>query len=123
MTRLPCAWLTKPLAGLIVLATIAGCAADGAPAPADVAATPDLAADRGPTDPVFTVGYDRMADIYLEAVDLGDLTLDGLDGLSGIDPDIHAFRAGNHLDLLRGDELVGIVSYVDLLKHVRSLLD
>lgn len=114
MTRLSRAWLTKPLAGLFLLGIIAGCAADGASAPVDVAAAaPQAAAERGPTDPVFTVGYDRMADIYLEAVDLGELTADGLDGLSGIDPDLHALRAGDHLDLLRGTTLVGSYASAD----------
>lgn len=37
---------------------------------------------------VFTVGYTRIADVYLDPVDMRTLTLDGIRGLSQIDPAI-----------------------------------
>jgi carboxyl-terminal processing protease len=71
----------RPLATLLILA---GCAFGSARLAAADAFTLN--------EQVFSVGYARIADVYLRPVDIGQLALDGLRNLSGIDPAIKIER-------------------------------
>ncbi|WP_448187285.1 S41 family peptidase [Azospirillum sp. sgz301742] len=71
-------------APLAALAFVVGCTGD----------PPKLAAADGSTvsEQVFSVGYGRIADAYLQAVDMRRLGTDGLKALSTIDPAIAVTR-------------------------------
>ncbi|HSK40621.1 MAG TPA: S41 family peptidase, partial [Arenibaculum sp.] len=73
-------------AAAVGFALVTGCSAE----PRLLAAQFRDGADVG--DQVFTVGYDRIAEIYLSPVDLGQLTLDGLGALTVFDPSISVER-------------------------------
>src|SRR3546814_17355212 len=64
------------------------------------ALTPSVPAGNGPpvAGSVFSVGYDRISDVYLEPTDLGDLTVDGLAGLGKLDARLDARRVGRTVD-------------------------
>ena len=66
---------------LLSVLLIAGCTAD----PTSLAAQPP-----GPQvgEQVFAVGYGRIAEIYLNPVDMGQITTDGLRGLTRMDQTI-----------------------------------
>ena len=70
---------------LLSVLLIAGCTAD----PTSLAAQPP-----GPQvgEQVFAVGYGRIAEIYLNPVDMGKLTTDGLRGLAKMDKTISVDR-------------------------------
>ncbi|MEE8271707.1 MAG: S41 family peptidase [Alphaproteobacteria bacterium] len=56
---------------------------------------------------VFRVGYHRISEVYLQQVDLGDITVDGLSGLSTIDADVAATRHGDTIQLVAGGTVIG----------------
>ena len=91
------------IAAVTGLLALAGCAAG----PVDLGA-PDRggSSDGDVSRSVFDVGYERIAEIYVEDVDLGTLTADGLSGLSDIDPQIAARIADGRLQLESAGELV-----------------
>lgn len=74
------------LACVLGLFLIGGCAAEG-PRPAAAAAAPI-------GEQVFSVGFSRIAEIYLNPVDLGQIGTDGLSGLSKLDPAFKVEREG-----------------------------
>lgn len=96
--------LAGTLAGFL-LAT-SGCSAESYPAgPSFVDLTGDPATPIG--EQVFAVGYDRIAEIYLQPVDMGRLTLDGLSALTRLDPDIRVDRQGTQLVLTAMGTVIG----------------
>lgn len=92
--------LAGTLAGFLITTT--GCSAE-----------PPLAAvsEASPVSPigeqVFAVGYDRIAEIYLQPVDMGRLTLDGLSALTRLDPEIKVNRQGTQFVLAAGETPIG----------------
>jgi carboxyl-terminal processing protease len=56
---------------------------------------------------VFAVGYSRIAEIYLEPVDMGKLTLDGLSGLANLDSSLHVDRDGGLVRLTANGHAIG----------------
>lgn len=56
---------------------------------------------------VFAVGYGRIAEAYLTAVDFARLGVDGLKGLAGIDSDIAAEMAGKVVRVYAAGTLTG----------------
>ncbi len=82
------------------LSLIGGCAADHAPAGY-------AGRDRLIGEHVFSVGYSRISEIYLQPVDLRMLTLDGLNGLMRLDPTVGINLSDTALRLKVGDGLVG----------------
>ncbi len=80
---------------LLAVVVLAGCAGTG-PVPLD-----DQRADTRVLSPaVFDIGYDRIHEVYLRPVDMAELTVDGLSGLSAIDDGVTAVRAGSTVRLL-----------------------
>ena len=57
---------------------------------------------------VFDVGFDRIADVYLETVDMGTLTVDGLSGLSTIDDQLSASRTDENVQVTLATAVIGI---------------
>ncbi|WP_448204689.1 S41 family peptidase [Azospirillum sp. sgz302134] len=58
------------------------------------------------SEQVFTVAYGKIAEVYLQPVDFGRLGLDGLKGLTAIDPTTRVERAGNSVRLYVSDSLI-----------------
>lgn len=85
---------------VLAFSLIGGCAADHAPGSY-------AGRDRIIGEHVFSVGYARISEIYLQPVDLRLLTLDGLNGLTRIDPTIGIGLSGGTLRLKVADGLVG----------------
>ncbi|MFC7332940.1 S41 family peptidase [Rhodocista pekingensis] len=56
---------------------------------------------------VFAMGYARIAEIYLDPVDLRRLTLDGLSGLTKLDPGISLVVTGSTLEVRSDGRTVG----------------
>jgi len=56
---------------------------------------------------VFSEGYDSISDFYLRRLDLGDLTVDGLGGLSAIDERLGAVRQDNTVQVLSEGVVIG----------------
>lgn len=56
---------------------------------------------------VFNVGYDRIAEVYLNPIDMGVLAVDGLDGLTVIDERLDTDRRGDMVVLAVNDMVVG----------------
>lgn len=56
---------------------------------------------------VLAVGYDRLADFYVERVDLGRLSLAGLNALDRFDPSIRAVSDGEIVVIRQGGDTVG----------------
>jgi len=84
---------------ILAFSLVAGCAADHAAPMAD--------RDRIVGEHVFTVGYSRISDIYLDPVDLRRLTLDGLGGLTRLDPSLTLLATDQVLRVRVDDRLVG----------------
>ena len=82
------------------LAIVASCAT-AAPETVDIAPEQPAAQDP-PSESVFRTGYERIADIYLRPIDLGEATVTGITGLSEIDPSLAVRQAGDRLELLSG---------------------
>jgi carboxyl-terminal processing protease len=77
------------LATAICLA--AGCATQPTPLAAEVSAPV--------SEHVFAVGFGRIAEIYLRPVEISALAVDGLQGLSGLDPSLTVQRQGTKVTL------------------------
>ncbi|MBI1206228.1 MAG: PDZ domain-containing protein [Azospirillum sp.] len=75
--------LTASVVGVLM---VCGCAGD----PVTQAAAPPLPIG----EEVLAVAFNRISEIYLDAVDLGRLTVDGLAGLKIIEPKLSAERNG-----------------------------
>ncbi len=59
------------------------------------------------SEQIFTAGFGKIAEVYLQTVDFGRLGLDGLKGLSTIDPSTRAERVGNTVRLYVSGGQVG----------------
>ncbi len=94
------------IAALTGLLALAGCAAGPVAAPPRGGDGLDTAGATGISQAVFDVGYERIADVYVEDVDLGALTAEGLSGLTDIDARIAARLAGDTLSVTAGDQVV-----------------
>jgi carboxyl-terminal processing protease len=84
---------------VIVLASCGG----GGPALTEAAVSDTRTVSPG----VFDVGYERIADVYLEPIDLGALVLEGLEGLSAIDETLAVRRSGGAVWLFAGARRLG----------------
>lgn len=71
---------------------MAGCAGPTAPATFDL----------GAANRVFAVGYQDIYDLYIEPVDMGELAVNGLNGLKEIDPALEIGRSGGKIQLVLG---------------------
>lgn len=85
--------------GLLVLA-LTGCA-PGLPQAAGETAT-----DPGP-ERMFRAGFDRIGEVFIDPVDFGQLSVDGLRGLSALDEVIDATQDGGLLRVRYNNELIG----------------
>ncbi|MEI8396428.1 MAG: S41 family peptidase [Rhodospirillaceae bacterium] len=81
------------------LLLVGGCAADTASLAASV---PEPMVEQ-----VFAIGFNRIAEVYLQPVDMAKLGLDGLSGLRTIDPVLKVERVGGAVQIMRGSRLVG----------------
>ena len=77
-----------------------GCSSDMGTAPAA------LPSDDSVSRSVLGIGFERIADVYVDPVNIGDLTVDGLSGLASIDDRITADRMGNSVRLLLDSQVV-----------------
>ena len=57
--------------------------------------------------PVFSAGYSYISERFIENVNIGDLTVNGLDGLTAIDPQLDVSRNGDYVNLSLGNSFVG----------------
>ena len=55
--------------------------------------------DEDRTEAVFSVGYDDIANIYIDNVKISDLAVAGIDGLGSLDPAFSVGREGNELSI------------------------
>lgn len=85
---------------VLAFSVVGGCAADHAPGGYS-------ARDRIIGEHVLNVGYSRIAEIYLQPVDLRLLTIDGLNGLMRLDPTIGIALSGSTLQLKVSNSVVG----------------
>jgi carboxyl-terminal processing protease len=91
----------RGLSGLLMsVLLIAGCTAD----PTSLAAQPPspLVGEQ-----VFAVGYGRIAEIYLNPVDMGQITTDGLRGLTRMDQSISVDRSPSMVRLTSNGHQIG----------------
>ena len=58
------------------------------------------------SEQVFSVGYSRIAEIFLEPVDMSRLGTDGLTGLHSLDPQLKVERVAQSVQITRGARLV-----------------
>ena len=84
-------WLRGVVAGFACVSILSGCATDP---------PPKTTTESGP-EQVFTVGLERITDLYLRPVELGQLTLAGLRGLSRIDSSFAVDRGRGGFRLTR----------------------
>jgi len=63
-----------------------------------------FSADRA--DQVFAAGYESISTRYVDNIAIGPVALDGLEGLSRIDSEIHVDRVGDTVELKRAGALV-----------------
>lgn len=89
--------LTAPFAAL---ALVFGCSGGEPPKPAVAADSTYI------SEQVFTVGYGRIADAYLQPVDMQRLGVSGLKGLTSIDPAISVEANGKTVRVYVSDKLV-----------------
>jgi len=116
--RLPLvASLIAGLAGLVVTACAAPASVPGAgagpaaPRAGGVAGAPvpGPAPAPGLVDAVFDTGFERIRDIYIDPVVIGELTVTGLDSLDAHDPTFAVARTGNDVTARLGPaELVRV---------------
>jgi len=92
----------KRLAAVVAaLLLLSGCLAS-APDPASPPTEAQVREAGHFADPaVFTVGFDRIQEVYLVKEDFGKLALDGLKGLSKLDDQISVRRDGDKVQLVR----------------------
>jgi carboxyl-terminal processing protease len=57
-------------------------------------------------DQVFAAGYESIFTRYVDQVAIGPVALDGLEGLSELDAEIHVDRSGDKVELKRGGAVV-----------------
>ncbi|KGM30370.1 hypothetical protein P409_33455 [Inquilinus limosus MP06] len=98
----------KRLAAVVAaLLVLSGCLASAPDSP--VPQTEAQAREAGHfADPsVFTVGFDRIQEVYLVKEDFGKLALDGLNGLSKLDDTLSVRRDGSRVQLIRAGHVVG----------------
>lgn len=95
-------WRRKLAAAALVLIVLAGCS--GGPAPSRAMAT---GSDDALSEAVFDVGYERIAEVYVDPVDMGRLTVDGLSGLTTIDQTLSAQRSGGMVQLVSAGRVIG----------------
>ena len=87
-------WTALAATALLVMGCAAAPAAPAAAAPAPL------------SDQVLSVGLNRIAEIYLEPVDLGKLCADGLAGLRTLDPMLHVEHGPDSVTITRGSRLI-----------------
>ena len=92
----------RAVGALAALALLAGCAGGSGQDPLSPVPEVVEASD------VFDVGFDRIADVYLETVDMGTLTVDGLSGLSTIDDQLSASRTDENVQVTLATAVIGI---------------
>ena len=95
-------YLWPPVPGLLAVALLAACAGVASPVQA-----PMTVGEGRPSESVVDVGYNRIAEVYVDPIDLGVLTVDALDGLATLDDEISARRRGDVVELLAGGNVVG----------------
>ncbi|HYD30939.1 MAG TPA: S41 family peptidase [Azospirillaceae bacterium] len=84
--------MRRHFAGLVIgLMTVGGCASDRGMT--DVTRQPF-------NEQIFTIGYDRITEIYLQPVDLARLATDGLAGLRSLDSRLGVERSETRMRLL-----------------------
>lgn len=57
-------------------------------------------------DQVFAAGYKSIATRYVDNTAIGPVALDGMDGVSKLDPDLHVARDGDKVEIKRAGSLV-----------------
>lgn len=88
---------------LAIAGTLAACAD----------AEPEFGFDRSEVTPeqlasaTLLVGYQQIDNLYVRPVDLGDLTADGINALSELDPAISADLSDDVIAVLNGDTVIG----------------
>ena len=95
----------RGISGLLLsVLLITGCTAD----PKSLAAQPP-APQVG--EQVFAVGYGRIAEIYLNPVDMGQITTDGLRGLTRMDQAISVDRSPSMVRLTSNGQQIGTFAW------------
>ena len=92
--------VTRQAVGLMVVGLVASCGTGTEP-PVSVADNPSRV-----MPDVLGIGYSRIADVYVDPVDMSLLAVDGLDGLSSLDAGLSARRHGDFVQLLAGGTVV-----------------
>lgn len=85
--------------GLAAAAALGACVAAQQQAGSDA-----FSAERA--DQVFAAGYESISTRFVKKIAIGPVALDGLAGISNIDPEITVSRDGNRVELKRGNALV-----------------
>ncbi len=93
-------WKKRLLGAALALVVLSGCGGGPALHGAETGSPGTLQGS------VFSVGFDRIADVYLHPVDMGTLTVDGLTGLSRIDDRVRAQRVGDRVEVLAGTAML-----------------
>ncbi len=98
----------KRLAAVVAaLLVLSGCLSSAPESPAPQAAAQAREGGHFADPSVFTVGFDRIQEVYLVKEDFGKLALDGLNGLSKLDDGLSARRDGGRVQLIRAGHVVG----------------
>ncbi|NNG04992.1 MAG: S41 family peptidase, partial [Inquilinus sp.] len=99
----------RTIGAVLAAAAVSACASGAQlPPPAP------LTENEGPVaSSVFAVAYNRISNVYLLETDLGDLAVNGLSGLSTIDPDLQAERVDGGIRMVAGDQFVGLYPDAD----------
>jgi carboxyl-terminal processing protease len=99
----------KRLAAVVAaLLVLSGCLASTPDSPAPQAEAQAREAGHFADPSVFTVGFDRIQEVYLVKEDFGKLALDGLNGLSKLDDTLSVRRDGGQVQLIRAGHIVGV---------------
>lgn len=89
-----------PLLVSVLWLALAGCSSIGLSAAS--------AADRDTTREMFVTGLSDIGAVYIDPVDLGDVTVAGLKRLDEIDPSVTLVRSGSEIELELGGEEVAV---------------
>lgn len=81
-----------------VAAALSACVAAQQPAP------DSFSAERA--DQVFSVGYESIASRYVDNVAIGPVALDGMEGITDLDPELRVDRDGGKVELKRAGALL-----------------